>query len=339
MPESSEAHPDLSGFPALARSRHFSLEAVRGIGTALEHSFGGECGSVLTVAAAGSLGRLEASERSDVDCIVVVDDSVGFDPRRLERGMEQVIREFPRFGVRAPKADGIYGKPVKVSALLDEAGRGSLEEPASVFGSRMQLLLDARPLWRSEQFVSLRERIIRWYAPDPVAAEGWTHLVNDLSRYLHAYAVWQQFKFSRSDDDGWYLRQAKLRTTRVATFAGLMFLLGESSRRNDSRAWLLAELDRTPLSRLQKAFDAYPESDFGAVIELYELLHRMLSDTAVRAELVRSSPPNSAAVPACHAGVYARIHELSEILMERLTQFALSRQNDWSPLTFRNWLF
>ena len=88
MPESSEAHPDLSGFPALARSRHFSLEAVRGIGTALEHSFGGECGSVLTVAAAGSLGRLEASERSDVDCIVVVDDSVGFDPRRLERGMD-----------------------------------------------------------------------------------------------------------------------------------------------------------------------------------------------------------------------------------------------------------
>ena len=337
MIETADDHPDLSNSPALARSRRFSLDAIRGIGAALERTCGGDGGSILTVAAAGSLGRLEASERSDVDCVVIVDETAEVDPRRLARTIEALTREFSHFGLRAPKADGIYCKPIKASALLDQAGRGSFDEPAYVFGSRMQLLLDARPLWRAEQFVSLREQIVRWYSPP--GTTGWTHLLNDLSRYLHAYAVWQQFKFSRSADDGWFLRQAKLRSTRVATFAGLMFLLGESTRSaHRQRAWLLAELDRTPLGRVQKVFGCYPDANFGAVIDIYESLHRMLSHGAVRAELVQSSPLNAAAVPANHTGAYARIHELSAALMDQLTQFILSRRDDWSSLIFRNWL-
>jgi len=339
MLETADSDLDLADYPSLAESRRFSLDALGAIGVAIEQSVDALGASILTVAAAGSLGRLEASRQSDVDCIVIVDDTTECDQHLLAAAIEQIGLEFPRFGLRAPKPHGIYCKPVTVSSLLDPSSKGSFDESPTVFGSRMQLLLDARPLLHPDQFVTFRRQIVHWYNSPLQNGIGWTHLLNDLSRYLHAYAVWQQFKFSRTDDDGWYLRQAKLRSTRMVTFAALLFLLGEHSRQEDRRLdWLLTALDRTPLGRLQTAFERYPDANFSEVIELYESLHRMLADSTIRRELIRSSPVRAGEVPRRYVGAYARVHEQSGALMEHLTEFILSRRNDWSPAIFRNWL-
>jgi len=203
----------------------------------------------------------------------------------------------------------------------------------------MQLFLDAQPVYRAHEFASLRVRILNWYGWPHENGGNWTHLLNDLSRYLHAYSVWQQFKFSRSDNDGWYLRQAKLRSTRITTFAGLLFTLGEStvSDRGDANT-LVRALNRTPLARLQVAFDRYTEVDFSNVIELYEALHQMLCEPSIRHELIRLSPASAADIPTQYTGAYGQIHQLSEELMMHLTQFTLARSGDWSPRIFRNWL-
>lgn len=337
MHERTTGDIDLSNFPALKASREFSRAAIAGIGAALEASITRDEGPILTVAAAGSLGRLEATRHSDVDCIVIVDDEIACDAADLAAQIERIAREFPRIGLKPPKAGGIYCRPISVASLLDPGARGSLEESPAVFGTRMQLLLDAGALFRVDRFNSIREQLVDWYG---VATEslGSAHLVNDLSRYLHAYAVWQQFKFSRSEEDAWFLRQAKLRSTRVATFAGLLFLLGESTRRQQTRGWLLSELARTPLGRLRCVFDAYPKANFIDVVALYEELHAMLADAAVRRELIRSSPTCVEDVPKHFTGAYATIHELSERLMRHLTDFVLARRDDWSPRIFRNWL-
>ncbi|MGR8920677.1 MAG: hypothetical protein ACU85V_13760, partial [Gammaproteobacteria bacterium] len=203
----------------------------------------------VTVAAAGSLGRLETGPDSDLDLLVIVDFASAADATLCTT----VLEVLGDCGLEPPKADGIYRTPVGRDALLDERARGSLDETPDVFGKRMQCLLDARPLFNDAAFVALRRDLLRWYGEpfqrlDPAAS--WTLLINDLSRYLHAYAGWQQHKFARSADDSWLLRQMKLRSSRLVTFAGLLFLAGASNSRPDKQAWLAARLGLSPLERV-----------------------------------------------------------------------------------------
>lgn len=339
MFEIADAELDLENYPALAESRQFSAEVTNGVRRVLVDLSRTIDESILTIAVAGSLGRLESTPHSDVDCIVIIDDVSDVDPEKVALSIEKIRSEFFGFGLRSPKADGIYFQPVDVSSLLDPASRGSLEETPAIFGTRMQILLDARPLYRTDEFIALRLRLLNWYGWPKEHRGNWTHLLNDLSRYLHSYAVWQQFKFSRSNDDGWYLRQAKLRSTRIATVAGLLFLLGEATVSGIGQSILFPEkFNHTPLGRLQKVFDRYADANFLAVIEPYELLHQMLSDPLIRSDLVRLSPERVEDLRPQHVGAYAQIHELSERLMNELTTFMLSRQRDWSPQIFRTWL-
>ena len=328
---------DLSPYPSLANSRAFSRDAISAVATALSHALDALGEPVMTVAVGGSLGRLEASAHSDIDCMIIVDDRGEFEPEHTAASVKQICAELRRTGLQPPKTDGIYCRPVRRSSLLDPTSRGSLTEEPAIFGTRMQLLLDARPVYRADEFSSLTDQLLNWYGCSQARGSHFTHLLNDLSRYLHAYAVWQQFKFSCSDRDGWYLRQAKLRSTRIATFAGLLFAIGETTVSDDAM-YLAQTLNRTPLGRIQSAFDNYAPEKFTTVIEIYEQLHQMLCDASIRSELIRLSPASQSEIPDQHVGAYALIHDLSDQLMTQLTQFILSRGNDWSPRILRSWL-
>ena len=337
MFETFDHELDLDPYPSLATSRAFSRDVVSLITSTLSHALDALGEPIMTVAVGGSLGRLEASPHSDIDCIIIVDDREPFAPEQTAASVKQIRAELKRTGLLPPKADGIYCRPICRSHLLAPSSRGSLTEEPAIFGTRMQLLLDARPIYRANEFKTLTKQLLSWYGCAGDLPCSFTHLLNDLSRYLHAYAVWQQFKFSRSAHDGWYLRQAKLRSARIATFAGLLFAIGESAV-NDDGTDFMQSLCRTPLGRIQTAFANYPSANFATLIEIYEQLHRLLCDEAIRSELVHLSPRSQSEIPTRYVGAYARIHDLSDQLMTHITQFILSRANDWSPRIFRSWL-
>mgnify|MGYP003641966439 FL=1 len=319
--------------PSLWRARAYSSAALAQLQEALEAGFAHAGVPLVTAVAGGSLGRLEASPVSDVDLIVFVDDGAPGCDERIP-GLE---RAFRGAGLRAPKPDGIYARPIGIGAILDPAARGSLTETPQLFGSRIQVLLDGRPVCRPLQFTELREAILRWYA-NGTGAPGWTHLMNDLSRYLHAYAGWQQFKYTRSDDDGWLLRQAKLRSSRIVTFAGLLFLLAEHGRQARADVtWLLAHLDKTPIERVLYVMAQYDDVDATQVLADYAGVHARLADPDIRRELIVASPRTAGEPVQCDA--YTEIHALGDSMMTALTRFALARQHDWPLKIFRNWLF
>lgn len=317
---------------SLWQARRFSDSVLQQLQHSLEPCFSAAGLSLVTAVVAGSLGRLEASAVSDVDLVVFVD---AVTPGSNEP-IPGLARAFGAAGVRAPKADGIYARPIGIAPILDPLARGSLTESPALFGSRIQVLLDGRPVCRAPQFATLREDILRWYLGEsPVP--GWTHLINDLSRYLHAYAGWQQFKYTRSDDDGWLLRQAKFRSSRIVTFAALLFLLAEHERQaSGDTAWLLPQLDKTPLERVLFVFAQYDDSDAAQFLADYADVHARLSDPDVRRELIDASPRAIGDPVQCEA--YAEIHALGDSLMNELTRFALARHRDWPLRIFRNWL-
>lgn len=322
---------DFGSLPNLGLARTRALEACDILGAALERALGDEAG-VVAVAAAGSLGRLEVAPDSDLDGIVVVADTL--DEPAAEALAARVYASFAGGPLKLPKAAGIFRSPIRASSLCDPAARGLLDESPSVFGKRIQCLLDARPLHGAAAFAALQRRILRWYAGPVHALEPQaqlTPLINDLQRYVHAYAAWQHYKCDRSADDGWYLRQAKLRTSRVLTFAGLLLLLGESSRRRDKLEWLGAHLGLTPLERAHAVMTAYDPAAFDRVAKAYDAAHAQLADPLRRAELVAASPGDAAEIGRPHPDCFTTVHRLGGELMRELARFVMARRDDWDP--------
>lgn len=320
---------------SLATSRVFSERALEALRRDIAAAFSANTHGVQCVVAAGSLGRLEASAASDVDAIVIARDESSA-TRACIAKLQTIITDN---GFKAPKTAGIYAQPILLEDILARSARGSLGESQTVFGSRMQLLLDGRWLFAQTAFDEVREQVVDWYAGDNPSESNWTHLFNDLARYLHAYAVWQQFKYSGTTDDAWALRQAKFRSTRIVTFAGLFFLLAESMTRERGRdRWLRSQLARTPIERIEFIFAIYGAAEISQVLTCYETLHSRLCDPCVRADLVASPGPEDRSLTSKLSPPYAEIHALSGEMMDYLTQFILNRRDDWPLRAFRNWL-
>ena len=295
---------------------------------------------ILTVALCGSLGRLEATPESDIDCIIVLRSGVA--AAAVEGALRAIAEVFATVPLRTAKSDGIYRQPVAVDALLDPGALGSLSETPTTFGKRIQLLLDARPVYDADAFVDLQSAIVDWYSSDFLEADpgaSWTYLLNDLARYLHAYAGWQQFKFARTSDDSWALRQAKFGSSRLLTFAGLFYLLGESNHSPHKREWLKSQLGMTPLARLAAVMIRYDAPAYDRLQAAYDTTFALLSDPRVRAALVAGGPDVIQRMRAPIPAELGQIRAASTVILQVLTRFALDRHIDWDPRFFERWLF
>ena len=332
---------DLHGHPALRRSRDYS----RGICDRLEADFAdrqSDLAALLTVTVAGSLGRLEATPHSDVDCILVARDEFDLDSHEVQAAVASVFEVFGSSDLKQPKSWGIYRAPIAPRQLCDPGARGKLSEAPEVFGKRIQLLLDARPLYDHRAFNDLRRDILDWYAAVFVAREPrkqWTYLINDLVRYLHSYAAWQQFKFERTREDSWMLRQSKLRGSRVITVAGLLFLLGESSTAGIGKLeWLEKMLDLTPLERLAAVYETH-DDDFSRVLKPYEMIHARLAGSSSRSELIGAGPGSIDDFPVRKDGVFGEIRAASNEMISALLDFLFARRGQWDEAFFRYLIF
>ncbi|MCZ6665607.1 MAG: hypothetical protein O7B81_09900 [Gammaproteobacteria bacterium] len=330
---------DLSTCPSLDASRGYSnaligraREALAAAAPDLEH--------LVTIAVCGSLGRLEANPSSDIDCIIVVDGEIGnAESDALADRVSQVLAPLE---LKPSKPWGIYRQPINTALLLQTAALGSFDEPAGIFGKRLQLLLDARPLFHEKAFTRLQARVVDWYATgylDVNPGSSWTYLINDVMRYLHSYAAWQQYKFERTNDDSWQLRQSKFRSTRLVTLAGLLVLLGESNHDIDKRNWLVGRLAYAPLERLALVMNKYDRGAFEEFLEAYEVIHRLTSDPAIRDELLTTGPDSIATLAREPLGAYAQIHDASGHIIQVLTRFVLARQAEWDPRFYERLIF
>ncbi|MEM7467522.1 MAG: hypothetical protein AAF387_11670 [Pseudomonadota bacterium] len=283
---------------------------------------------VETIFAAGSLGRLEANSMSDADCIVILNQSVGASIQ--QQLMRDVEKCYDDVGLRRAKSTGIYSHPVQSNELLANAGRGSLNDSPAIYGKRIQTLLDARPVINEAAFQRLQMRVLDWFNPEiSTAGLRYEFLLNEIRRYLAAYASWQYFKFDRDEDDGWLLRQAKLGLTRRTTVAALALVIGTINDANKD-VEIGHFMPLAPLKRIVSIFELYGEFDLRAeYVECYERANQLLHDTRVRAELIVKSP---AALPLRRAELPASFLQLeqdADRLRAMLILFAQRRQVDW----------
>jgi hypothetical protein len=283
-----------------------------------------------TIAVAGSLARFEASPLSDIDCLIIVRD--GCPPSETEKQRALIISLLAASELKLPKSTGIFGRAIAPATLLDRSALGSLDETPAIFGTRIQFLLDVQPLFRNDRCASLQNDILHWYGSgfqQRRAGASWTHLINDVMRYVHSYAVWQQYKFERSDDDSWQLRQAKLRSSRMMTFAGLIVLLGQSNRLADKQHWLLGRLSDTPLERVGRVMSLADADAWQRLLSAYDRIHGRMQDEQFRTALIVGGPGQLADLVNEYSPEFEEIRSLSDVVLDELSTFILARQEEW----------
>jgi len=179
---------------------------------------------------------MEAQAHSDCDLLIITNDGVNPGDQAVKNQVNNIWQCLNEQSLQLPKAWGIFATPISPSQLTDPQSLGNLNESREVFGKRIQLLLDCQPLIKEDNFRQIQRRILRWYATAFVQNgddSQWLYLINDLVRYFKSYSAWHQYKLDIEHDDSWYIRDSKLKTSRLIMFAGLMFMLGSASHRTD----------------------------------------------------------------------------------------------------------
>lgn len=302
---------DRDRYPALTVSLAHSRRILAELGSAC-----GASPQVLSplsvIAAAGSLGRLEATAGSDLDAILV--GSPGeFDTHAESAALEWLWRAVGTVGLRSPKGDGIFRRIVTRGELLAPDAIGRLDESPGVFGKRIQILLDSRAILGEHEFSRLRSDVLDWYLqsqsrfrlPGP-----WHYLMADLLRYANAYGNWQSTKLGRTDDDSWALRQIKLRSTRFVTWAGLwLLILRARDMPGEGIDWVRANLALTPIERIRLVVEPEAPQLVEAFLDRYEFVHARMTTPGVRSRFVHSGLPDGEVDPRTGA-------EFDEIMSE-----------------------
>jgi hypothetical protein len=234
------------------------------------------------VAASGSLARMEQGFDSDADLILLVDRRVADDEQQSLSLTDAVRNAVQEEGLALPDPNGIFLKPVEQTTLCDVGRRGRIAEDPSVFGIRIQLLLDAQPLVNPRGFRSLQHDILHWYAetdsPAPTS-QPWHYLQHDLQRYFHSLAVTCHFS-SRTDHSAWRLAQIKFHHSRRLMVEALQLLLLAAQQGTQPIPWVAQHLSLTPLERVATVCrPSGNNGEIGRVLSAYDrFLDFMMSD-------------------------------------------------------------
>lgn len=251
-------------FPRLQAARERSRATLATIVESLR-SIEQDDSPITTIAVAGSLGRLEQTANSDIDLIVVVKHDADADPHVVESVRMRLA------GLHMPptKPGGIFSQPVSVAQLCDRASLGVVDEDLTVFGARMHLLLEARPVYGGDTFDRLVRGVLERFADVHSRRELlWRPLLDDLLRY-HRSLCARYRQIERFQPDRAVELRIKAGYSRFINVAGLILLLGESlSAKSDPLEWVHQRLAWTPQKRighvLKQQSDASREELFAA---------------------------------------------------------------------------
>lgn len=288
--------------------------------------------NVETVAVAGSFGRLEGSKESDGDYILIVGDTA--DPA-MKADTDRIHSAIRGLGVSPPNKSGVFSAPRTHDELVKDIG--GISEAADELAKRMLLLLESRPVYGDENFLKIVTSIFERYSKDVTddPTKEYVFLLNDLIRYFRYICVNYQLNFWR-ENEKWPIRNLKLRHSRLLMYSGLLFLLGEASKYQDSSkvSTVWNWLPLTPLERLAAVYDANSDFAFHRVMGLYDIFVAKLSDPQVRPTLSAIEYGERYETPA-----FAQLKANSDAFVAELTRFVLARRGAWSDRFFEYLLF
>jgi hypothetical protein len=253
-----------------------------------------------TVVLMGSWGRGEVTSDSDDDFMILFEGSSRARARPTIEAVADVL------GGRAPGAEEIFGKQVWLEDLRSRIGR---DETNANLTLRMLFVLESAAVCGDAAHVRALVRLLTGYLEANVKDyRPPRFFLNDVIRYWRTIAVDFESKMRARRGEGWGLRNAKLRLSRKALFAGGLLPVLECYRYPTAGmgAYLVERMTVSPLDRIADVFVDHRAVDAGIrSMVAYDAFLAILDDGDKRRQLHRLAADEAAESP-----LFARVAEL-----------------------------
>jgi hypothetical protein len=286
--QAAELYPGVATnrYAALLKAESYSNERLDRVRNYILDNPPPSAAKVHTIAAAGSLARLESSEASDLDLIIVTvrDGGAAPDHNAAKAWRDTLCTDLT---IAPPNPEGVFHEPVNADSLTKIAGYA--DEPYAALSKRVLFLLESHCLYKETEYQSVMDDITLSYAKDVKAdnRKNFVFLLNDVIRFFRTICVNYQFNTSTTTDGKWPIRNVKLRHSRVLMYFSMVAALGTLSREHsaDKIAALRALIKMPPLRRLFVAYALASDGAFFKVAAFYNTFLWMMAQPATRKQL------------------------------------------------------
>ncbi len=283
-----------------------------------------------SVIVAGSYGRMDAHDKSDLDFMIVHNGHLTDDQAKVD--IVRSVAEELRIG--APNPEGAFSRPIHIDKMLNTIG--SREDDLNSTAQRLLILMEGRAIYNRALFDVIVTSILDYYLkyvreePDKEALV----LLNDLIKYFRNICINVEFSFWQ-DESKWGIRGVKLRHSRILIYAGLLLLILTSSKhRRNKIDFLKKHIHASPIDKLYVAYEENGDGNFERIIATYNIFLSKLIRDDVRDELKCLEYADRFA---CNS--YAELKANSEFLQSELTRFILENRANWTSKAFEYLVF
>lgn|GEM_PF-6326925 len=275
----------------------------------------------IAIMAAGSFGRYEAGIPSDLDFYILsMSDANNTDI------MDIVSSCAIELGISLPNQDGVFSKEIPFRNILNNLG--NQDESIPELAQRLLPLLESTPIYNYGLCDKITDDILEKYmvlhndSPEKEALI----MLNDIMRFFRYICANCQFK-SLHDESKWALRNIKLRHSRVVMYAGLLFVILNSSKkeyRQEKKKYIKSMLKYTPLERVSMIMEENNHDSY-IFLFLYDYFLETLND-----EIKRSKLYNIEYAERNNHSLFGKLSRNSFILQELLANFVFGMRGIWS---------
>lgn len=313
------------GYKYITKYKKFSEDKI----TNLKEKIYNNCltNNDIFVVAAGSYARKEAGECSDLDFMVFGDD------KDTATSVDSEIRKIAQeLKIHLPNSNGVF-HPLNPEDLIHNIGKK--EEKFDELAQRLLLLMEPLPLYNEEKFVAYQKDILNMYFNEEYYLNKFpVFLLNDTIRYFRTICVNYQYSFT-SDKSKWCLRNIKLRHSRITMYGGLLFLILNSSKKDNKNEYIMQNINKTPL---EKIIEVCKDNDYvcDPILSLYDTFLKNINNEKIRDSLLNVDYNNRYA---CEA--YKLLKDNSDSLMSAFSDFIFFcyKNEKWEKYVFEYLLF
>lgn len=287
---------------------------------------------VHTLAIAGSLARLEASDLSDLDLIISLhppaEGESAPDPQPIMDWRDKLCADL---GLEPPNKNGVFQHPICRSRIATIAGRSG--EAYDDVAKRILFLLESDWLYNQDNYDSLLAEIIDAYSEDVRRdlRKNFVFLLNDVVRFFRSLCVNYQFNKADTEDGKWPLRNIKLRHSRVLMYFSMIAAIGALSREDSEQKIeaLKTLIGMEPLRRLYVSYGLARDPGFFKVAGAYNTFIHLLGQKETRDELAGLEYDDR-----YKSAVFAQLKANSDALSSELLRFYEARRREWDDRFF-----
>jgi predicted nucleotidyltransferase len=271
---------------AIFQNRKFSVEILGQLQKMVGDSFKDkESNGNICVIVVGSFGRLEASNSSDLDYLVIHDgDESGHN--KFKSFDDEISKILEKMDIQKPsKAGKTFESPAHISQLTTNIGGN--KDKTQHLTWRVLMLTESRCLYNETLYHQILSKIFDHYTKTSKEKKGYPRaLMNELIRYYRTVAVDYLYK-AEEINKPWALRNLKLRHSRKLWFFSTIALMLHRFEKPESVVYesFLEEIRLPPVEKVATILLEKDRKDILTSFVLYNKFLEKINNSAIREQL------------------------------------------------------